>query len=130
MLSRERAVGRANAYLRAQGSALVTSGETTNRNRRFGVWIVGYRETARPGAPLDGGGLLVTDEGDVYDLGSEPGALDDLMIALGRWPGVEPPDAWARQGEGLALVADQDMAEAADLVAWAEARPRRSTSEE
>ncbi len=60
------------------------------RNERFGVWQVGFVDSATPGMPLAGGSLVVTDEGDVHDVGSAPGLLDDLMIALGRWPGAYP----------------------------------------
>jgi hypothetical protein len=70
------------------------------------------------------GGLVVTDDGDVHELGSAPGSLDDLMIALGHWPGAETSGVWAHEGEGLALLADEDLAEATDLAAWAEARRR------
>jgi hypothetical protein len=54
------------------------------RDRRFGVWIVGYRDPERPTEILDGGGFVVTDEGEVHDLGSAPGAVDELMLDLGR----------------------------------------------
>ena len=90
--------------------------ERATRNGRFGVWIVGYRDAALPGEPLDGGGLVVTDAGDVHDLSSAPGSLDDLMVALDLWPGVEPSEVWPREGE--------DLAEAIDLAAWVEARRR------
>jgi hypothetical protein len=73
---------------------------------------------------LDGGGLVVTDGGQVHEHWSAPGSLDDLTVALGLWPGAEPADVWAREGEGLVLLADEDAAEAPQLAAWAEARRR------
>ena len=51
MLTRDQAVERAIDRLRADGSTLVASPETTTRNGRFGVWVVGYREAAWPGEP-------------------------------------------------------------------------------
>ena len=114
MLSHRQAKRLADAHLRAGGSDLVAKHAT--RNRRFGVWIVAYREPARPGESNDGGGLVVTDEGSVHDLSSAPGSLDDLMIALGRWSGAEP--ATDTDSEALLLLADEDPAEAADLDAY------------
>ncbi len=92
------------------------------RNRRYGVWIVAYRDPAEPDVMLMGGALVVTDDGDVHNLGSAPGALDDLMMELGRRPGTEPSDVYAREGEGLALLADLDPDEAEGLAAWAQER--------
>ncbi len=120
--SHEEAKSLANEHLSAEGSTLVATHAT--RSQRFGVWIISYGDPAAPGEQLDGGGLVVMDDGDVHDLGSAPGSLDDLMIALGRWPGAEPADVFEREGEGLALLADADPEEAEDLVAWAEARRR------
>ncbi len=82
----------ATEHLSAEGSTLVAGRAT--RSLRFAVWVVGYRDPERPGEALDGGGLVVTDDGNVHDLGSAPGSLDDLMVAC-RWPGAEPADVLA-----------------------------------
>lgn len=126
LLTRKQAVEAANAHLRAEGTDLIALPETTTRNRRFGVWIVGYREPARPGDRLDGGGLVVTDDGGVHDLGSTPGSLFDLMEALGLWPGLEPADVpdGDTDSESLALLADLDPAEAIDLAAYRDSKRR------
>lgn len=122
MVTGDEATARAGEHLRAEGSPWVAGAAT--RSLRFGVWLVGYRDPAAPDLPLDGGGLVVTDDGDVHEVGSAPGSLDDLMNALGRWPGAEPADVFEREGEGLALLADVDPDEAAGLAAWAEERRR------
>ncbi len=120
MTSHQEAKRRAAAYLRAEGSPLAVS--SAIRDRRFGVWVIGYRDPYRPDEMLDGGGLVVTDAGDVHVLGSAPGSLDNLMLALGRPPTVYVDDVYAREGEGLALLADLDRDEAEGLVARAAAR--------
>lgn len=113
---------RATASLQERGSDLVAAHAT--RNKRFGVWIVDYHDPAHPDEVLVGGGLVVTDDGEVHNLGSAPGSLDDLMIALGLWPGAERSDVYAREGEGPALLADLDPEEAEGLTAWAQERRR------
>jgi hypothetical protein len=134
VLSREQTVERASAHLRAHGSPLVASPATTTRNRRFGVWVVGYRDAARSGEPFDGGALVVTDDGDVHDLGSAPGSLDHLMVALGLWPGASPSDdvpCTDTDSEALALLADVDPAEAEGLTAlasWQRLRREQSST--
>ncbi len=122
VISHQEAKRLADEHLRSEGSPWVASHAT--RNRRYGVWEGGHRDPAHPDEMLIGGALVVTDDGNVHDVGSAPGSLDDLMMALDLWPGAEPSDVWAREGEGLALLADEDLAEAVDLAAWAEARRR------
>lgn len=122
MISHQDAKRLADEHLRAEGSTWVASRVT--RTSDFGVWLVCYVDPARPDEMLTGGELVVTDEGDIHDVGSVPGSLDDLMIALGRWPGAEPSEVWAREGECLALLADLDPEEAEGLAAWAEDRRR------
>ena len=61
----------ADEHLRDEGSSLVA--KYASRNRRYGVWLVDYRDPAGPEEMLVGGGLVVTDAGDVYDVGSVPG---------------------------------------------------------
>lgn len=121
----------ATEHLRADGSSLTASRAT--RNQRFGVWLVHYHDPARPDERLDGGGLVVTDAGQVLSLSSVPGALDDLMLALGLWPGREPAEVFGVElgdrydgpvgtdAESLLLLADHDQGEAADLMAYAAA---------
>jgi hypothetical protein len=112
----------ANAHLQAEGSSLVA--HHAARNRDYGVWLVAYRDAAEPDVMLDGGGLVVADDDELRDFGSAPGSLDDLMMALGRWPGVERSDVYAREGEGPALLADLDPEETEGLAAWAQERRR------
>lgn len=76
---------------------------------------------------------MVTDAGQVLSLSSVPGALDDLMLALGLWPGREPAEVFGVElavgydgpvgtdTESLLLLADHDQEEAADLMAYAAA---------
>jgi len=120
VISHQQATRRAAEYLRAEGSPWAVAG--ASRDRRFDVWVTGYRDPESPDEMLDGGGLVVTDEGDVHNLGSAPGALDDLMLSLGRSPTVDVAEVYAREGEGLALLADLDGDEADGLAAWAAAR--------
>ncbi|WP_214058527.1 hypothetical protein [Nocardioides aquaticus] len=111
MTSHQEAKRRADEHLREQGVRLRASG--ASRSARYGVWVVAYRDPAEPDAALDGGALVVTDEGGVHDMGSVPGALDDLMMALGRWPGAEPADVLGPPADGATVT---------DLAAWAESR--------
>lgn len=118
----------AQQQLDADGSGLVAV--RAARNVRFDVWLVDYREPADLDEMLVGGGLVVTDAGEVHDISSVPGALDDLMLALDRWPGHDPADipdldrhvrrpATGTDVEALLLLADEDPEEAAALAAWA-----------
>lgn len=120
MISHQEAKRFATEHLRAEGSQLIAKHAT--RDRRFGVWVVAYRDPATPDEMLDGGGLVVTDEGEVCNVGSTPDAVERLMMDLGREPGAEPGDVYEREGESLALLADEDPDEAAGLAAWAESR--------
>ena len=89
--------------------------------RERGVWVVSYGNPDRPDEVLDGGGLVVTDDGGVHNLSSAPGALDDLLMSLDL---VRSPvdAAFEREGESLELLADIDPEEAAGLAAWAASR--------
>ncbi len=123
MLTATQAKKHANDHLQAEAPSLIARSAT--RNKTYGVWVVDYAELARPKEMLIGGCLVVTDDGDVLDLGSAPGSLDNLMETLGRAPLYEDlSDAYEREGEGLALLADLDHNEADGLAAWAtERRP-------
>lgn len=120
MISHQRAKRLANEHLRAAGASFVATQAT--RHSQFGVWVIGYRHAAGPDVMLDGGGLVVTDDGEVHDLSSAPGALDNLLMELGRWPGTTLGDVFEREGESLMLLADIDPEEAAGLAAWAASR--------
>lgn len=74
----------ANEHLRARGSALVAMYARRVASHR--AWVIAYRDSARPDEMLDGGGLVVTDEGDCYSVGSAPGEFERLMMRLDRWP--------------------------------------------
>jgi hypothetical protein len=120
VISHQEAKRAAKAHLKAEGSSLVVRRVT--RDRRYGVWIVAHGDPAGPDVMLDGGGLVVTDDAEVHNLDSAPGALDRLMAVLGLRPSAEPSDVYAREGEGLALLADLDPDEAEGLAAWAQER--------
>lgn len=81
MLSHQAAKRIASEYLAAGKSPLVVSRATRDAAR--GVWLVGYVEPERPESVLDGGGLVVTDDGHVHEVGSTPGQLDELLLQLG-----------------------------------------------
>ena len=120
MISAQAAKEQANAHLRAEGSHLVAS--NASRDKRNGVWVVGYRDPDHPDETLIGGALVVTDEGAVHGIGSTPDAVDLLMESLGRNPFGIADDVWSRESESLALLADQDPEEAAGLAALAASR--------
>lgn len=120
MITTQEAKRRAAEHLRGEGSPWVVSRATLDR--RFGVWVISYVDPANRGEMLDGGGLVVTEDGDVYNLGSAPVALENLMLDLGRSPAEGIADMYAREGEGLALLADIDPDEAEGLAAWAASR--------
>lgn len=63
----------ANEYLGDQG--LVAS----HAHRYRDAWIVSYVEAARADAMLDGGGLIVTNDGEVLNVGSVPGEIDRVL---------------------------------------------------
>lgn len=110
----------ATAHLRAQGSNLVALHAT--RNKKHGVWVVDYRDPDHPDEMLIGGALVVTDDGEVHSIGSTPDSVDLLMESLGRNPFGTADDVWSREGESLALLADEDPEEAAGLAARAASR--------
>jgi len=127
VISYQEAKRLANEHLRAEGSPWVARHAT--RNVRYGVSVVAYRDPTEPDEELTRGGLVVTDDGEVHNLGSAPGSLDDLMMALGRWPGAEPSsDVWEREGESLVRLADLDPEEAEGLAAWAEDQHRKRST--
>ena len=120
MISAHAAKKQANAHLRAEGSNLVAL--HASRNERHGVWVVDYRDPDHPDEMLIGGGLVVTDDGDVHSIGSTPDSVDLLMESLGRSPFGIADDVWSREGESLALLADEEPEEAAGLAALAASR--------
>lgn len=120
MISAQAAKKYANAHLRAEGSHL--EAVHASRDKVHGVWVVDYRDPGHPEEMLTGGALVVTDEGKVHTIGSTPDAVDLLMQSLGRRPFGVADDVWSREGESLALLADEDPEEAAGLAAWAASR--------
>ncbi|MGE3447470.1 MAG: uracil-DNA glycosylase [Microbacteriaceae bacterium] len=58
-----------------RGTGLVAARAARHRD----AWVVGYVEADNPGAMLDGGGLVVTAEGEVIDVGSVPGEIDRVL---------------------------------------------------
>jgi uracil-DNA glycosylase len=120
VISASAAKKKANAHLHAEGSRLVAL--HASRNNKHGVWVVDYRDPDHPDEMLIGGALVVTDEGDVHGIGSTPDAVEVLMESLGRSSFGMADDVWSREGEGLALLADEDFDEAAGLAALAALR--------
>lgn len=120
MTSAQAAKQQANAHLGAEGSRLVAS--TASRDKKHDVWVVGYRDPNHSDEMLIGGALVVTDEGDVHAVGSTPDAVDRLMEGLECSSHGRADNVWSREGEGLALLADEDPEEAAGLAAWAASR--------
>lgn len=120
MISAQAAKQQADAHLRAEGSHL--SALHASRDTKHGVWVVGYSDPDQPDEMLIGGALVVTDEGEVHEIGSTPDAVDLLMESLGRSPFGIADDVWSREGESLALLADEDPEETAGLAALAASR--------
>ncbi len=120
MISAHAAKKYANVHLRDGGSNLVAL--YASRDKAYGVWVVAYRDPDHPDEMLCGGGLVVTDEGEVHGYGSMPDAVHALMGSLGRRPVGMAEGVWFREGEGLALLADEDPDEAAGLAALAASR--------
>jgi uracil-DNA glycosylase len=115
-------------FLASEGSTLFV--RSAKLERRFGVWVVSYIDPRAPEAMLDGGALVVTDAGDVYEVGSAPGSLEKLMDDVGVSLVDDVADAWVREGEGLALLADVDPEEAAGLAVLAASRRQRREQSE
>jgi uracil-DNA glycosylase len=111
---------RATEHLVAEGSRWVVARATFDR--RFSVWVIGYIDPDSPEDVLSGGGLVVTEDGEVHNVGSATGSLESLMSGLGRSFAADIAAVYAREGEGLALVADIDPDEAEGLAAWAASR--------
>jgi hypothetical protein len=63
----------------------------------------------------------VTDDGDVYSMGSTPDSLDKLMMELGRTSPMDPRPT-GTDAEALLLLADEDPEEAEELTALAAAQ--------
>lgn len=120
MISAAKATRHANAHLRAEGARLVAV--QASRDKKHGVWVVGYRDPDHAEEMLIGGALVVTDDGEVHSIGSTPDAVDVLMQSLPPRSIATAEDVWSREGESLALLADTDPEEAAGLAAWAASR--------
>lgn len=86
-LSHQAAKRIANAHLRAEGSSL-TAGPAV-WDRKHEVWVVAPRDPDHPQEMLIGSALVVVREGECHEIGSLSDAVDNLMISLGRWLGLE-----------------------------------------
>jgi uracil-DNA glycosylase len=88
--ARTRAVAKANAHLKASGSAMVAHEETAMFNPVQRLWIIAYRDPAQPDEILCGGPLIVPARGMVYQLDSLPNApeFDGIMA-------IQVPVDWA-----------------------------------
>lgn len=53
---------------------------------------------------------MATENGAARPLATAPRSMDDLMWALGLWPGAEPAHAQGTDAEALALMDDRDEA--------------------
>lgn len=84
MLTHQAAKRLANEYLQQSGAPFLAT--RAAREADYGAWTVAYAVADHPDEILTGGGLVVTDQGEVYDVGSTPGALTELMTSLGRVP--------------------------------------------
>ena len=78
----------ANKDFRSRGARLVAA--HAHRDREYGVWIVDYSDPDYPEERLDGGALVVMDDGEVHSMGSTPDSLDKLMMELGRTSRMDP----------------------------------------
>ena len=91
--------------------------QNATRNSRYGVRTGGSRHPAEPDVML----WVVSSWRSTTAMSTRSGdARVAERPAAGRWPGLEPADVFAPEGEGPALLADVDPDEAADLAAWAE----------
>ncbi len=115
VLTHQEAKRVATAHLQTQGSDLVAACATRER----GVWVVSYHDPADPDVRLEGGGLVVTDSGDVHSLSFAPESFDTLVIELGIWSPHPDTDY-----EAIELLADIDPEEADGLRALKNARQR------
>jgi len=70
----------ANEYLASDGLIAVKA-----THHPLGAWVVSYVDRARPTEMLDGGGLLVTDEGEVLSVGSVPGEIERVLSEHYGW---------------------------------------------
>jgi hypothetical protein len=99
----------ANAHFRSESSRLVAA--HAHRDREYDVWVVDYSDPRYPGERLDGGALVVTDDGEVHSMGSTPDSLDKLMMELGRTSRMDPRPS-GTDAEALLLLADENPEEA------------------
>lgn len=120
VISAQAAKKQANAHLRTDGSHLVAV--HASKDKKHGVWVVGYSDPDHPDEMLIGGAMVVTDEGEVHTIGSTPDAVDLLMQSLGRSPFELADDVWSAENDTLTRLTDEDPEEAAALAALAASR--------
>jgi uracil-DNA glycosylase len=94
MLSRDEAITKANAYLQAEGSQLIAHFESALPNPLQRLWIVSYIDPTHPDQQLDGGGLVVPTDGEVYEISSAPGGEELLGAQVPETPDRVLPDGW------------------------------------
>lgn len=112
----------ADAYLERKARGMFA--RYARRVPEYRAWEVTPRSRTAPDDLLMGGPLVVTEEGDIYECGSAPGSLEMLMMDIGRIP-LLPMPATNTDSEALALLADMDPQEAAELAAWSQAQQQK-----
>ncbi len=76
MVSRKEAIDLAAPHLRDEGSSWVVRPKGHQRNKRLGLWRIGYCDPDHPDDVLCGGDLAVWDDGRVEPVGSSPEERD------------------------------------------------------
>lgn len=97
MLTRTEAVAKADAHLRAEGSPWVADFESALPNPSQDLWIVSYIDPKHPDLPLDGGGLIVPSDGEVYDVSSAGQRTEMIGAERPESPDTELPSGWYDQ---------------------------------
>lgn len=97
MLTREQAVAKADAHLQAEGSSLVADFDSALPNPKQHLWIVSYIDPRHPEEQLDGGGLVVPTNGDVYTISSGGSPEEMLGVEFPETPDTLLPEGWYEQ---------------------------------
>lgn len=80
MNSRERALQLAADHLRNEASSLTVRNRGARRDRRLGLWRVGYYDPEFPDVILDGGELAVWDDGRVESVSSANPLMSECQM--------------------------------------------------
>jgi hypothetical protein len=96
--TRKEAIELASAHLRDQGSALLVRQNGLRRDKRLGLWHVGYYHPEHADELLCGGGLAVWDGGRVEPVSSaDPYMVDHQLEFLSSLEdALALPDGWHR----------------------------------